>query len=126
MAGSAEGQQWSLRQWRGGLESQSMAWWAGVPINGVVGWSPKQWRSGLESQAVAWWAGVPINGVVPDSLANQSISWSMLPDWSVSQLVNDASQSSQWWAQQKGSRVLWEMPVTKKDFKSENEHKRKE
>ena len=56
-----------------------MAWWAGVPINGVVGWSPKQWRSGLESQAVAWWAGVPINGVVPDSLANQSINWSMMP-----------------------------------------------
>ena len=69
---------------------------------------------------------VPVNGVVPDSLANQSISWSMLPDWSVSQLVNDASQSSQWWAQQKGSRVLWEMPVTKKDFKSDNEQKRKE
>ena len=35
-----------------------------------------------------------------------------------------ANQSSQWWAQQKGSRVLWEMPATKK-IKSDNEKREK-
>ena len=35
-----------------------------------------------------------------------------------------ANQSSQWWAQQKGSRVLWEMPAMKKKVSRTKMNKR--
>ena len=54
---------------------------AGVPGSGVVGWSPRQWRGGLESQSMAWFQTVwPINQSVGQwCQIGQSVNWSMMP-----------------------------------------------